>query len=111
MDGARAGGGHQATPQERTQSSNDPMETEEGEEPPETYMAQGRAADRSNGAASGPDREEPEGLSSSLPPEMQAAPPGEPSVELQRKIATWIHIQETQGRSVTEEIRKSRCLR
>ena len=44
----------------------------------------------------------------SLPAELRKPPPGEPSAELQRKIENWIRIQETQGRTVYEEIQKSR---
>lgn len=44
----------------------------------------------------------------SLPAELREPPPGEPSAELQRKIENWIRIQETQGRTVYEEIQKSR---
>lgn len=46
----------------------------------------------------------------SLPAELLEPPPGEPSAELQRKIENWIRIQETQGRTVYEEIQKSRCV-
>lgn len=43
-----------------------------------------------------------------LPPELREAPPGEADPALQAKIVSWVHIQQSQGRSLNTEIRKSR---
>ncbi|GAB4822423.1 hypothetical protein N2152v2_009469 [Parachlorella kessleri] len=72
--------------------------------------AGGTNADAMDGAAQ-PDADEASPPASILPPEVLQPPEGECNPAVQGKIAFWLNIQRTQGRTLNQQLRHSRAYR